>query len=74
MEGGAGHLLRRAMELNADLDAGFTITLDDVSSELYSALMVFRAERNQYEREKAESDQKNASQAGSHPKPTLRRV
>jgi hypothetical protein len=55
MDGAAGALLQRAIELDAALDAGFTITLDDIQAETWAALMTLKTERNKFEREKSES-------------------
>jgi hypothetical protein len=60
MEGAAGALLQRAIELDAALDAGFTITLDDIQAETWAALMVLKTERNKFERDRSIRDESQA--------------
>jgi predicted RNA-binding Zn-ribbon protein involved in translation (DUF1610 family) len=57
----AGPLLSRAIEIDQALDAGFAVTLADVTAEEWRALMVLREERAKYRKEK---DQVEARQQG----------
>lgn len=57
MEGAAGALLQRAIEIDAALDAGFTITMSDITAEEWAALMTLKTERNRYERDKQDESQ-----------------
>ena len=49
-----GCLAPRAAELQAMLQAGFTITPDDVSAEEWGALMILQEEQAKYEQEKTQ--------------------
>ena len=48
-ESAAGALLLRAHEIDFALQAGFTVTLADVTAEEFSALLALRLERERFE-------------------------
>lgn len=53
MQGGSGRLLRRANEISYALDAGFNITLNDVTCEEFQAMQIVKSELHRW------SDQKS---------------
>ena len=52
MDSAAGILLMRAVQTEAELDAGFVKTLDDLTVTEWRALQSLRSERARYERER----------------------
>lgn len=52
MQSQAGRLLNRASDLRFALDLGFTVTLDDVSVEVYRALQAYESESAKAQRRK----------------------
>lgn len=50
-ESAAGALLVRAQEIDFALEAGFTLTLQDVTAEEFRALVVLRFERERWQQE-----------------------
>ena len=61
MGGAAGALLQRAIEIDAALDAGFVVTLDDITAEEWAALLILKAERNRYDQQKHDDSQRKNS-------------